>query len=206
MEQINDELVFSEDALAVRPILYDMPNNFVLLVEDTNKEYEYEVIFKRLLGEKYRFTNVFGLGGKDAVKRYYNENGCGANGGKNFYLVDGDFDRYVRPEDMIDSPCFLYLNAYNIENYFIDENACIKYAQGIMHEMEAEVKNKVNFLMWKQEIVNQAKQLFLCYCYIQKYFPEIPNISRQYGEFLDSKTGFERTDPEYSPYLNIVLE
>ena len=42
------------------------------------------------------------------------------------FIVDGDFDRYIKKEEMIEHHNFIYLETYNIENYFIDENVKIE--------------------------------------------------------------------------------
>lgn len=106
---------------------------------------------------------------------------------------------------MINHPHFIYLETYNIENYFIDEKACEQFAKGRLRCLDCEVKEKLNFIYWKDKIVNQAKKLFFVYCFIQKYYPEQETLSRPTGEFLDSHTGFEREDGAFKKYWDYVL-
>jgi len=40
---------------------------------------------------------------------------------------------------------------------------------------------------------------------LKKYYPEIPSVSRKHCEFIDSKTGFERTDDAYNKYFENVI-
>ena len=202
MKYSSDELIYSPEAAATRFLFFQGLNEINLFVEDADMEYIYETIFKRLLGEDYNIKAIFPLGGKPKVKERFLEFGESTNGISNYYIVDGDFDRYINQDNMIDSPCFIYLETYNIENYFLDEDACIQFIKGYIKRMDAEVKKKLNFSYWKNRIVDEASKLFLCYCFIQKYYPSIKTLSRSPYLFLDDKTGFERIDGAYEQYWN----
>lgn len=201
-----DDLMFSSEASVNRFYFYQDLNDINLFVEDEGMEYEYETIFKRLLENQYCINTIFSLGGKLKVKSRYEEFGNNTDGIKNFYIVDGDFDRYINADKMIIDNCFIYLETYNIENYFLDESACIQFAKGKLKCYDNEVKRKINFYGWKEKIVTQSKKLFLCYCFIQKYYPQIPTISRSHYEFINYKTGFEREDNSYQNYWNSILK
>lgn len=208
MKEGLDDLEYSVDAQAARFILFQGLNEINLIVEDIDREYIYETIFKRLLGNQYNISTIFAAGGKPAVKERYNEFKDETDGIKNFYIVDGDFDRYIHQSDMIHDPCFIYLKTYNIENCFIDEKACIQFAKGYLKCLDDVVIEKVSFNNWRERIVSEASKLFLCYCFIQKNHPKIENVSRSSFLFLDDKTGFERGNA-YQKYWNeeiIVLD
>lgn len=196
-----DDLEYSEEAQAARFILYQGLNEVNLIVEDSDREYIYETIFKRMLGEQYNMSTIFAVGGKPAVIERYREFKSETGSIKNFYIVDGDFDRYIHKENMINDPCFIYLKTYNIENYFIDENACIEYSKGHLKCLDEDTKSKVDFNNWKTRIVSESAKLFLCYCYVQKFHPTIETLSRSSFLFLDYKTGFERNGA-YRKYWN----
>ncbi len=196
-----DDLEYSADAQAARFILYQGLNEINLIVEDIDREYIYETIFKRMLGEQYNISTIFAAGGKPAVKDRYYEFGKKTNGFQNFYIVDGDFDRYIHQSDMITDSCFIYLKTYNIENYFIDEKACIQFAKGHLKCLDDVVIEKVSFNSWKERIVSESSKLFLCYCFIQKFYPQKENVSRAPFLFLDEKTGFEKNNA-YQKYWN----
>ena len=86
-----------------------------------DKEYEYETIFARLFGEHYRISSIIAAGGKLGVKEAFQEFGefdKNDSNKVNVFIVDGDFDRYIRSEEMIVNPHFIYLKYYNVENYF----------------------------------------------------------------------------------------
>lgn len=200
-----DELLYSSEAQATRFLLYQGLNEINLIVEDANKEYIYETIFKRMLKNQYNISTIFAAGGKQAVKDRYNEFKNETNGIKNFYIVDGDFDRYIHQDDMIYDPCFIYLKTYNIENYFIDEKACAKFSKGHLKCLDEDVKTKINFNNWKTKIVSESAKLFLCYCFVQKYHPTIETLSRSSFLFLDNKTGFEKAGAYQKYWYNEIL-
>lgn len=204
----SDDLQYSSDALAARFLLCQGLYKINLLVEDKDKEYEYETIFKRLLGDKYTvIIGIFASGGKPKLIDWYHEFGTEDKNNsqiKNIFIADGDFDRYVKSETMIKHPNFIYLETYNIENYYIDEEACIQYVKGKMKCLDKTVKEKLDFSRWKTTIVDQASKLFLVYCCLAKYYPNIETVSRKIGLFIDTKTGFEREDGAFKEYLNEI--
>lgn len=200
----SEELRYSPEASATRSLFYQGLNDINLYIEDSGLEYEYETIFKRLLKNNYRITAIFSLGGKNNVKKRFDEFGGETDGIKNFYIVDGDFDRYIAPDKMIHSNFFIYLNTYNIENYFIDQQASEQFAKSKLKCLDSEVIRRVDFKNWKKRIVNEAKKLFLYYCFIQKFNLPIKNTERSVYEFIDDKTGFERTDGSFEKYARYV--
>lgn len=202
----SDELMYSSEASATRSLFYQGLNDINLFVEDAGLEYEYETIFKRLLKDKYCITAIFALGGKTNVKQKYAEFGSSMGGIKNFYIVDGDFDRYIAADEMINDQCFIYLRTYNIENYFVDQYACEQFAKSKLKCLDREVTVRVGFADWKERIVNEAKELFLYYCFIQKFNLGIPTLSRSEYLFIDQMNGFERADDSFEKFKNSVLE
>ena len=202
----SDELLYSSEASATRSLFYQGLNDINLFVEDAGLEYEYETIFKRLLKDKYCITAIFALGGKENVKQKYAEFGSSMDGIKNFYIVDGDFERYIAPDKMINDECFIYLRTYNIENYFVDQYACEQFAKSKLKCLDREVTVRVGFADWKERIVSEAKKLFLYYCFIQKFNLGIPTLSRSEYLFIDQMNGFERADDSFEKFKNSVLE
>lgn len=202
----SDDLMYSSEASATRSLFYQGLNDINLFVEDAGLEYEYETIFKRLLKDKYCIAAIFALGGKTNVKQKYAEFGSSMDGVKNFYIVDGDFDRYIAPDEMINDECFIYLRTYNIENYFVDQYACEQFAKSKLKCLDREVTVRVGFADWKERIVNEAKKLFLYYCFIQKFNLGIPTLSRSEYLFIDQMNGFERADDSFEKFKNSVLE
>ena len=162
----SEDLMYSSEASANRYLYYQELNDINIFVEDAGKEYEYETIFKRLFGNQYSISTIFAVGGKRNARIRYEEFGSESQGNpcvKNFYIVDGDFDRYIDPENLINDPCFIYLKTYNIENYFLDEEACIQFAKGRLRCLDRVASGKINFSFWRDTIVEQASKLFLCY-------------------------------------------
>lgn len=208
----NYDLQYSDDALDVRADMIDTANSeIVVFVEDIDKEYFYEKIFDRLFENENVLLKPIGLGGKNKVISRFNEN-KEKEESNYFYLVDGDFDRYIGIE-LIKDDRFIYLEAYNIENYIIDENVVYNFLTGKLKKTKSEVRDLFDFNKWKQKIVDESKKLFLCYAFILCYlnniedsdiiidkrynakgnsFLSIENVSRSALKFLNDKTGYEQ--------------
>ena len=170
-------------------------NDINIFVEDKGKEFEYKTIFKRLLGKEYKIVKILGVGGKVELKKYFNEFGLVNKDNpkiKNIYIADGDFDWYIYQDEMIENPNFIYLETYNIENYFIDKKASEKFAKGQLKCSDNEVELKVDFDNWKNKIVKQASRLFFYYCYVKKEYPQEKSVSRSPYLFRDEKDGDEK--------------
>lgn len=194
---MEDELWYTENAEISRYLFYSDLNDVHIIVEDKDKEYEYETILNKLFCGEYKITSIISANGKEGVKKAFRELGekDQENPSKNnIYIVDGDFDRYIYSEDMIRNDHFIYLEKYNIENYLIDEQAIIKFAKGKIHLLDDQVKAIVDFSHWYLTIIEQAKKLFLLYCAVQNVLPTIENVARNEYLFIDHKTGFERAD------------
>ena len=90
-----DELMYSSEAKATEFLFFSDLNDINIFVEDKGKEFEYETIFKRLLGKEYKIVKILGVGGKVELKKYFNEFGLVNKDNpkiKNIYIADGDFD------------------------------------------------------------------------------------------------------------------
>lgn len=204
---MNDgELQYSFNGIINSIKFFQDINQIHIVVEDKGKEAEYETIFKRLLGEEYNIEKIFAVGGKNNVKKCYEELKDDSSLPL-IFLVDGDFDRYIDYENMINDERFIYLKAYNIESYFIDEMASVHFVKRYMCSSdEEEIKNRVKFSLWYATIIQQAKDLFFLYCYLQKYKPEIPNVQRNSYLFIDYKTGFKRNDGAFERFQESIYE
>ena len=202
-------LAYSLESLYSRAIMLRKKKKVNIYVEDTDKEYEDETIFKRLLGEAdyNKFINdITGLGGKQKVKKYYEDNGSMTEEAYNFYLVDGDFDRYIESETMIQDSCFLYLETYNIENYLIDEKACECYSKSRLKCFDKEVHEKINFNHWKDSLVGNIYPLFLYFCLSQQEHLSEPTVSQHPSKFVNFKTGIDVLDEEVQNYRQHIFE
>lgn len=215
-------LKYSDEALANRSIF--IKSEIYVYVEDENKEYIYEEIFKRVFGREHKKYKVFPLGGKlEVLKKFIKEGENNTEGAPNIFLLDGDFDRYVEYESVSNinkedlpndesslrkfvvgkyflSDSVIYLNTYNIENYYIDEKAIAGYIKGILKKTDNEIFKMLDYSNWKTRIVKESKDLFLTYCFIRKYLNKykrsdselsIKTVGQSPFPFLDPKTGFK---------------
>ena len=204
---MEEGLHFSREAELNRYLFFVDYSDITFFVEDKDKEFEYEAIFSRLFHETYRIA-IIAAGGKIGVLDAYKEFGLADKNDeqkKNFYLVDGDFDRYIHQQEMVINPQVIYLKYYNIEDYFLDEKAVLGFAKGKLHKLEAEVKNKVNYSSWFDKIIKQASKLFFLYCAVQNKLPGEINVGRNEYLFIDSKSGFEK-EGAYEEYYDYIAK
>lgn len=185
-----DDLEYTKEDLFTRAIMLEDSNSLTIYVEDQNKEYEYETIFKRMLDENdlKDKLQIIALGDKGQVKYKFQELKNLGKLGHEIFIVDGDFDRYIKKEEMIEHHNFIYLETYNIENYFIDENAIKIFFKGIEKKMDKEINSILKFSYWRETIVSQSTELFLTYCFVQKN--KLGKNVKDAENNLDDKTGF----------------
>lgn len=202
-ENIDEEMMFSADGEQNRYYFYTHINDINIFVEDKDKEFIYETIFKRMFKERYNIQSIFSVGGKPNLEKKFSEIGMydiDNENKKNIYIADGDFDRIVGKK-MIDNENFIYLFDYNIEDYLIDKRATHIFAKGKLKALDSEVENILTFDEWKEKIVEQSFKLFILYSTIQKYNANIQNVERSPYLFISSENGLEqvgRYDKFYS--------
>lgn len=202
------EWSYSEEGYGNRVIFYD--NDINIYVEDDNKAHLYETIFERMFKDEYMIQSIFPMGGKPKVlKEYIRVGSYEEKNGKripNLFLLDGDFDRYLGYEKatkedytdsldddnkltnfitgkMLDSQSVVYLESYNIENYYIDEQAVIAYVKGKLGQTKEVTRATLMFSEWKEQIVAEATDLFLAFCFVQKY------LNKYGSEYNGQKSG-----------------
>ena len=193
MNKAND-LMYSDEASATRYLYYKDSQDINIFIEDKDKEYEYELIFSQLMPD-LKFNTIFASGGKKEMKELFGEFGtvdADNPSHPNIYIVDGDFDRIIFPNDMITNEHFIYLDAYNIENYLLNEEACIKFSMGKLEQSYCETKQRINYQYWYSSIINQASELFFVYCHLQANHPSIKNVGNGPYIFIDIETGLEK--------------
>ena len=197
---MNDgELQYSFNGIINSIKFFQDINQIHIVVENKGKEAEYETIFKRLLGEEYNIEKIFAVGGKNNVKKCYDELKDDSSLPL-IFLVDGDFDRYKEPDNMINDARFIYLETYNIESYFIDEKASAMFVKSCIHLQDEEIYRKFRFKEWAESIIEHAKDLFFIYCYLQIYNPAEANVQKKPCYFVNQGNGFWKTDDSFEKY------
>lgn len=220
MSEPERALAFSHDALANRPLFLGGLNSVNIFVEDDGKEYEYEIVLERLLGEKADVFAIFPLGGKiSVIQRCRNSGLCDSNGTPNIFLVDGDFD--ILWGDQVNAPNLIYLDRYNIESYFCSKEAVEGYMRGVLECRKQEVAGRINFNGWLQSLCDNGLRLFMLFALRRRYKPELPNAGQapkylgsdgrvseeRYCELLkETKAGLELSFDTYVQSLRQRLE
>ena len=172
---MEDGLFYSESALLNRVLFYSDYNDINIFVEDEHKEFIYENIFQRMFNHQIRLNKIFPMKGKLGVEKAFREYGCSYDDKPAIYLVDGDFD-LVMGKEMIDNPNYIYLEKYNIESYYIDEKAVLKYMAGKMKITQKRVSEEIEYSKWEDMIFEAMKELFINYMIAQNTFPEEKNV------------------------------
>lgn len=185
---MEDGLFYSEEALLNRVLFYSDSNDINIFVEDEYKEFIYENIFQRMFNYQIRINKILSMKGKPGVKKAFQEYGCLYDGKPAIYLVDGDFD-LVMGKEMVDSPNYIYLEKYNIESYYIDEKAVLKYIAGKMKITQKKVLEKIEYSKWEDVTYEAMKELFINYMVAQDVFPKEKNVGLPAHSFFH-KNGY----------------
>lgn len=172
---MEEGLFYSETALLNRVLFYSEHNDINVFVEDEYKEYIYENIFERMFSYKLRINKILPMGGKKGVEKAFEEYGNEYDNKPVIYLVDGDFD-IILGKKMIDSPNYIYLEKYNIESYYIEEKAVLKYMAGKMKLTQKKVAEQIEYATWEDMIYNTLSELFINYMIAQTVFPDEKNV------------------------------
>lgn len=176
---------YTSQALSNRDLFYEDNQKYIMYVEDQGKEYIYESILERMFTSDFiKNIKILGLGGKSRVKNKYKENKKESKKNK-IYLVDGDFDLLLN-NDIICDDNFIYLDRYNIESYFIDENALVRCIRINCELCSGNVKSKLDFQLWKRQVYNSLENLFILYLIVQYCSLNIPNVSDKVFKYLDN--------------------
>ncbi|HAA0587256.1 TPA_asm: DUF4435 domain-containing protein, partial [Listeria monocytogenes] len=154
-------------------------NEINIFVEDKGKEYEYEEILSKVFADEYHIQTIYALGGKPQVLSAFRdckEHVSSNNNIKNIYLLDGDFDQYLDNIVMESHPHIIYLQSYNIENYFLNEESVVTFMQGKMKMLKNDVRTKIAYSEWLSNTLYNIENIFILYCIIQEKELGIPNV------------------------------
>lgn len=204
MNDTNDILAYSEDALANRTIFLSCFNDINIFVEDEGKEYIYEEIFERLFEDRINVFCVFPLGGKDSVIRKHNTcNLYDVDGKLNLFIVDGDFDN-LWDEDKTLSTNLIYLDRYNIESYYCTKDAIIKYMRAFLKMPREQVESLMKYDLWRRSVQQELGQLFCLFSLVHHHCPTLPNVSLGASAFLDPQGHIDAS--KYENYKEQVVK
>lgn len=124
--------------------------------------------------------------GKPGVKKAFEEFGESYNGKPIVYLVDGDFD-LIMDKDMVIHPNYIYLDKYNIESYYIDKAATLRFMAGKMKKRQKEIIEQIDYDAWEIDTYQKLEKLFINYIIAQKAFPEEKNVGIPPYIYIDNQ-------------------
>lgn len=180
---MEEGLFYSEAALLNRVLFYSDYNDVNIFVEDEGKEYIYEDIFQRMFDDQIEIRKILPMKGKPGVEKAFKEYGCKYDGKPAIYLVDGDFD-LVMGKKMIENPNYIYLEKYNIESYYIDEMAVLRFMTGKMKKTKKSVSQIVKYSSWENMVYKAMKELFINYMIAQSTFPNEKSVGLSEHSFF----------------------
>lgn len=183
MSEIFD-LLYSDEALLSRVIFLSSTECISVFVEDEHKEYEYEEIFEKILPPNLKISCIFPTGGKPKLEEAYELFGNSIEYGKTFFIADADFDLALG-KSMICADNFLYLKRYNIESYLLNKNAVVHFMRPRLKKTTKETETIIDYDNWIVNTDLYFKELFKVHFLVQKYCPEIKNVSRGFEMFIN---------------------
>lgn len=207
------DLFYSENAMLTKVLFIANNKTLTIFVEDINKEYEYEEIFEQLYSDKLSISCIFPTGGKPFLKEAYELFGENPDFGKCFFIADGDFDKTLGIS-MINKDNFLYLTKYNIESYYFSKKSAINFIRPKIKKEKKITEKIIEYDTWEQCIDPFLKKIFTLHCVVQRYKPELKNVSRSPHQFINQNgepdlSGFEEYKLEVKreiPYINLEEE
>lgn len=171
---MEDDFGYSESALMNRVLFLAEYNDITIFVEDEGKEHEYENIFSRMFDDTLTINNIFPMKGKPGVEKAYREYGEKYDNKPAIYLVDGDFDLLLE-KPIVNNPSFIYLEKYNIESYYVDKKAILRYVSGKLKKRQRDIINTLNYDVWLNDTHVNFQRLFLYFAIAQENQDKFPN-------------------------------
>lgn len=180
----------SNAGLSAKSVFFEEYNDIDIYIEDTAHGYVklFTEIFSRLFEGEYKISNVFPLGGRQAVidecTRWQ-----GIFTRPSLYIVDGDM--YLLTGKNHPELDGLYaLPMYCIENMLIDENALIE----ILNEEDAvklkdQIQSDFDFESWMEHNLPSLKKLYTEYAVCFDLCPDIQTVSYPISSLVSSNRG-----------------
>lgn len=163
---MEEDLRYSQNyAIINRAMFFAELKRTIIFVEDEEKEYVYEKILESFFPNIDFFINA--CGGKNNVENAYNDFGTNYDGCKCIYICDGDFDILINRE-RISNFNFIYLEKYELENYFVDHKSLLELYLGRAHGTRREAIKILNYENWYKDIIDSWFELMLLYIIVQK--------------------------------------
>ncbi|MBI3222831.1 MAG: DUF4435 domain-containing protein [Nitrosomonadales bacterium] len=195
---------YSEVGRAARDIFWGEFNDVNFYVEDEDQENLYFEILGRLFPE-VRISQIFPLGGKEAVIRHVNDPVNQAKANRSIYIVDKDFDDLHGKVLAIDN--LFYLSQYSVENLLIEENAVVQIAvDSTPKKKRKELEERIEFNSFLQRSIPRIAPLF-CLFFVAQYFDlGIKNCDCKPEEYSKDGAVWEIDDAKILAYERKVRE
>jgi hypothetical protein len=162
-------LKFGLTTLKAMPRLFAYRNDVDIFTEDriADKEF-YKTLFKNLFGDDLKIHDITPLGCKSNVLSAYDSQNP-SDKRRKYYIVDGDLDLIIGTNRKNEKNLII-LDSYCIENYLIEENACVDliyFSNGT--EPKESIKLKLKFENWLSYNAKCLVELFINFGILRKY-------------------------------------
>jgi hypothetical protein len=189
---------YSEAGRAARDVFWDEFNDVNFYVEDEDQENLYFEILGRLF-PGIRITQIFPLGGKEAVIRHVSDPVNQAKANKSIYIVDKDFDDLHGKVQDIDN--LFYLSRYSVENFLIEENAVVQIAvDSTPKKKRKELEERIGFELFLQKSIPKIAPLFCLFFVVQHFDLGMKNCDCKPEEYSKEGSAWEIDDAKVCAY------
>jgi hypothetical protein len=178
---------------------YSQFNDVDFYVEDAWQENLYLCILGRLF-PRLKIENIHPLGGKENAIQHARVN---TSRRKSIYLLDKDFDDLLGKLQKQDN--VFYLEKYCIENFFIEEQAILKFIIAEKPRLKpANVQRQIEFQTRWDDIVRQLANLFALFFIVQKHNIALKSTSQKPDSFCSAADSCSIDQRRVSQYASSV--
>ncbi|WP_405170397.1 DUF4435 domain-containing protein [Paenibacillus sp. FSL H8-0280] len=195
---------YSSDAYLNFDIIYDYYVDILIYIEDTSKLFIYEVIFRRMLGNRIKYENIIPTGGKPKLLELHQlsqkqtTKPC-------LFIADMDFDFILFENSLVRSNNFLYLKRYSIENYLVDHLSGASFVNGRTDIGLENCKSRIDFNQWIKALQYDYRQLLIMFMLVQKLGLGIPNTVQK-AEFFIKDNSWQMDRKKILKYYQLIKD
>lgn len=193
----------SQGGLAATDVFYRNYNEIYFYVEDAGQENLYFSALSKLFHD-IDFAKIFPLGGKPNVLKHAKDD-TNSSIGKRVYILDKDFDDLLGTKENI--PYVFYLDAFCVENYFLDEDAVVELVLESFPKLKRDdIREELSLDIVIPEIGESLKTLFALFFFVQLEKLEILNTSQKPEKFCKKGILWETCPKCIENYLKEALD
>lgn len=193
----------SQGGLAAADVFYSSYNDFYFYVEDEDQENLYFTVLSKVFSDM-DFAKIFPLGGKLNVLRHAKD-AANSDIEKRVYLLDKDFDDLLDIKE--DVKGVFYLDAFCIENYFLDEEAVVEVVLESHPKAKRDnIREELSLHGVIPVVGENLKMLFALFFFVQLENLDILNSSQKPEKFCKKGALWEPCPDLVEKYWDAVAD